>query len=88
LTVVTSVGRKVGTMSNDPIFDILRARVRSPETFHASRAEVEHLIEKLDRLLVHNAALSETVALQKVLMEVKKLSKGPTAEHFPVTGEP
>lgn len=75
-------------MTTDPIFDILRARVRSPEPFHASRAEVEHLIEKVDRLLVHNAALSETVALQKVLAEVRKVSKAPAPDHFPVTGEP
>jgi len=75
-------------MKADPILDILRERVRSLATFHASRAEVEHLIEKLDRLLVHNAALSETVALQKVLADVRKSLKAPPAEHFPVTGEP
>ena len=74
-------------MSPDPILDVLRARVRSPEPFHASRAEIEHLIQRLDRIVLHNAVLSETVALQKVLMEARGAARtmGPD---FPVTGEP
>ena len=81
------MGRKIGTMPTDPLFDILRERVRSPETFHASRGEVEHLIAKMDRLFVQVEALKETVALQKLMLEIRK---SPTMfkEEVPVTGEP
>ena len=75
-------------MKADPILDILRERVCSRDTFHASRAEVEHLIEKVDRLLLHNEALSETVALQKILADTRKGNSRPAGGDFPVTGEP
>jgi hypothetical protein len=82
-------------MNPYPILDVLRARVRSPEPFHASRAEVEHLIQRLDRIVLHNTVLSETVALQKVVMEARALARttdhAPAHtmdQHFPVTGEP
>lgn len=74
-------------MPTDPILDVLRARVRASEPFHASRAEVEHLIEKVDRLLLQHAVLAETVALQKVLMAVRKPVPKQIPD-FPVTGEP
>lgn len=74
-------------MPTDPLFDILRERVRSPETFHASRGEVEHLIAKMDRLCTQIEALKETVALQRLMLEIRK-SPNMFKEDVPVTGEP